>query len=329
MPIAANAADTDSNTHVDTDKGTDSDSDSETTSDKDGEPSNETIMYFPMEIDDNPYAKKIAPPPKAEGAEKAVKSPAPISEKTNPPWVETPPPAEALSGSESDEAEAGVTYLPPPPPPPPSVVPLIENPCTQVTCSARGACVLKNNEPTCACFQGFIPDSVNGLSCIAEASTTAPPAWDIDTYYAAMNIALGEYDIDSRLQAYQAETARGEIKGSFADYLRRSFKRTQNFGTIAMSFGIAAFAGGLSMHMLYAGYPDKGGLLAGAIILDLTGAGLIGTGAAMLTLASKRTKQLEKFEKSNPLQSARVVWLPPQMQFGQDAASLTLGLLFF
>ncbi len=47
------------------------------------------------------------------------------------------------------------------------------NPCDNVPCSNRGNCVLLNDQPTCACNDGYVADSVNGLSCVAVGSSVA------------------------------------------------------------------------------------------------------------------------------------------------------------
>ena len=54
---------------------------------------------------------------------------------------------------------------------------LVETPapsaCDNITCSSHGNCVVLQDQPTCACDEGFVADSVNGLSCV---STGAPGA---------------------------------------------------------------------------------------------------------------------------------------------------------
>ena len=47
----------------------------------------------------------------------------------------------------------------------------VTNPgCENVTCSGNGTCVALPAGPTCACDEGYMPDSVNGLSCIPTSS---------------------------------------------------------------------------------------------------------------------------------------------------------------
>jgi hypothetical protein len=45
--------------------------------------------------------------------------------------------------------------------------------CEGITCSSHGNCVVFRAEPTCACDEGFVADSVNGLSCVAVGSSGA------------------------------------------------------------------------------------------------------------------------------------------------------------
>jgi len=65
------------------------------------------------------------------------------------------------------------------------------DPCEKVTCSNHGDCIVKGDEPVCACHEGYIPDATTGLSCqpspqsdaqdtneTATAATVAPTAPD-------------------------------------------------------------------------------------------------------------------------------------------------------
>ncbi len=247
----------------------------------------------PEFLDDNPYptgtkAPSTGPGPKAE----------------NPPWVEV----HVETDTDTDADNEGPVYLPPAPPPPsdgtpsPDIVDTASQ-CAKVTCSGRGSCVIKNHEPTCACFAGFVPDSVNGLNCIPEnqsaASTASRPAWtagpiDFETYYRRFQIELGAVYTKKLAAEFHRAKSLGKWDRDFLDYAKRLSKRTQTFGTAMLCVGIPAFAGGLAMHMLYAGYPSHNGLLAGAIVLDLSGAALIGGGAALLTIGTRRIKRIEK-----------------------------------
>ncbi len=51
-----------------------------------------------------------------------------------------------------------------------------DNPCETVTCSNHGVCVMKNDNPVCACDEGFIADPTTGLACNPVATTTAEAA---------------------------------------------------------------------------------------------------------------------------------------------------------
>jgi hypothetical protein len=43
--------------------------------------------------------------------------------------------------------------------------------CANVSCSNHGNCVIFQDQPTCACDDGFVADSVNGLSCVSTGSS--------------------------------------------------------------------------------------------------------------------------------------------------------------
>jgi hypothetical protein len=321
---AASGSDTDSDSATDTD--TDKpDMDSDTGVDAD------FTHDAPALLEDNPY-------PNGSVAPKAVKpndeGPAwKDASEVNPPWIDVE------TDTDREPKNTGPVYLPPPPPPPSesevsSEESAVESPCAKVTCSLRGACVMKNNEPTCACFAGFVPDRVNGLSCIAETVVVPIPpkrpasAWSFDAYYQDLETALGKFDTKAALARYRSAKEQNKWNGDFADYLTRSFKRTQNLGTVQLSLGIPMFAGGLSMHMLYAGYPYHKSLLAGAILLDITGLALIGAGAAMLTIGTKRIKLLEKFEEQ--LRRKQRWFSKPRagLSISDDKAFLSFSLAF-
>ena len=253
----------------------------------------------------------------------------------NPPWAESAPEAEPEPQS--------TTYLPPPPPPPDaeaeaadSVAPDHGNPCDSVSCSGRGTCVLQHGSPTCACRPGFVADQVNGLSCVAEDGSPAPqkrpappqhPVMESASYYQAMGRALLPYDIKPKLDDYQTASDNGTYTGSFSKYLRKSFKRTKNLATVALSFGILSLGGGLAMHMLYAGFPDKNGLLAGAVVLDLVGVGAITAGALLTALSTRRIRTLDEFEQKTHRRSARVRFLSPDLSLSANGAG-HLGISF-
>ena len=40
------------------------------------------------------------------------------------------------------------------------------DPCINVTCSNQGTCVVLEQRPTCACNENYMPDGINGLSCV-------------------------------------------------------------------------------------------------------------------------------------------------------------------
>ena len=266
--------------------------------------------------------------------------------------ADAPPPKETANGesdtdsdrdtASGDTENGGITYLPPPPPSdavPPAKTDEAPSICDRIPCSGHGICVVKSGEPICACYEGFVPDSAGGLNCIREQSPPPPPppvarpprapAWNKETYYLNLSIALGDYDIRPARKQYEAALKNRTAEGSFAAYLRGRFKRTQNFGTLSMSIGIPALAGGLAMHMLYAGYPEKKGLLAGAVILDLSSALLIGTGAALLATSAIHIKKLEAFERKHRRGRPRASIQPPMLGFTRNAALLCFGAHFF
>ncbi len=286
----------------------------------------------PESIEQNPYEKTSDKSADDSQSPQWVKS---QQNTTNagPDWAEPNPEEE----KDVDYDESTV-YLPPPPPPPDETAadetsPAFsaeENVCDSVTCSDRGKCVIKGGEPTCACFAGFVPDNVNGLSCIPEYAPPKKPAFDSEGYYAALKKQLGKYDISKTLSMYKAEIEFGTWDGSFSDYLKNSFKRTQNFGVLSMAFGITGFAGGLAMHMLYAGDTNKKGFLAGAVLLDIAGLGLIGTGSAFLTISSQKTKIVEKVDKKyhSSQNTAGINSLSAHFYATSNSAGLSAGMTF-
>ena len=297
----------------------------------------DTVEPSPAEEEAPPIEEK--PAPEKEVAQKPAperESPSieqnpygggaePAEPDDNPPWVEAAPPEES-----PEPEEESTTYLPPPPPAP-SGSPVTNSPCEAVSCGGRGACVMKNGEPTCACYPGFIPDSINGLTCLPEqrSSRPAPKTWDMNTYYEGLKQAMLPYDISPKLVEYRATVDSGKgTPGSLSAYLHRSFKRTQNFATVELSFGIAALAGALSMHMIYAGFPDRDGFLAGAIILDLGGAGLIGLGSAMTALSVGRAKKLDRFERQYHRSSGRIALRSPGLLVNREGGGFCFGFSF-
>ena len=42
--------------------------------------------------------------------------------------------------------------------------------CANITCSDRGNCIALATGPTCACDEGYAPDTVNGLSCVSTSA---------------------------------------------------------------------------------------------------------------------------------------------------------------
>jgi hypothetical protein len=48
----------------------------------------------------------------------------------------------------------------------PVVVPDTNAYCVGVTCSGHGQCVVKDDNPVCACEEGYLPDDQTGLHCI-------------------------------------------------------------------------------------------------------------------------------------------------------------------
>jgi hypothetical protein len=48
----------------------------------------------------------------------------------------------------------------------------VPSPCAAVACSGKGQCAILNDQPTCSCNEGYVADSVNGLSCIPVGSAS-------------------------------------------------------------------------------------------------------------------------------------------------------------
>ena len=206
-----------------------------------------------------------------------------VDGRWDPPADETPPP----------ERKAPTEQ---PIPAPEADVPR-PDPCAVVTCSGRGDCTVVSGNPTCACHAGFMPDSVNGLSCIpVRPASSGPDPFDRKAYDQRLEKTLGD-DLGPIRDAYDRAVADGRFRGDFVKYLDRRLRRLKRNGIILFSGGVAGLFSGVALHVAY-GSSRKNAQITGAVALDLIGASLMGAGAAMMVRNEQRLRRLEAFDRS-------------------------------
>jgi hypothetical protein len=185
----------------------------------------------------------------------------------------------------------------------------LPDPCTGVTCGGHGNCTIVSGDPTCACFSGFIPDGMNGLTCIVHDRgncAASQPLRDDDgknRWRSAgddgrFEKAFPGYNMERARRAYERAIAEKAFDGPLERFLETRFKRLKVSGLIVLSSGVLGMAGAVGLHVAY-GDKRKSGLLAGALVVDLLSLSLMAGGAVMVAMSESRTKQLKAFEKNN------------------------------
>ena len=132
-----------------------------------------------------------------------------------------------------------------------SIAPPVESmsPCAKVACSSHGVCVLLKGEPSCACDEGFVPDTVNGLNCIPSSSQQQPTVAKqkanadlIDPSVRAVDRLLPGYPTDRIYQRYLWLTKVGRFSGTFPEFVESGFRTKKIRGAILLGAGVAVTA---------------------------------------------------------------------------------------
>ncbi len=119
--------------------------------------------------------------------------------------------------------------------------------CSMISCSGNGVCIEQDGKPTCACNEGYAPDTVNGLSCISQSPA---PSSSLNYYddsqreadLAAFYSVLPNYRAERDYIRYAKLKAYKRYSGSFNDYMAGKFQG-QKAGGVAMT----AVGGGLTL----------------------------------------------------------------------------------
>jgi hypothetical protein len=121
-----------------------------------------------------------------------------------------------------------------------------ESVCATITCSNHGVCIETEGKPTCACNDGYGPDTVNGLSCLPVTSAPALSAATMNTALldaereaalAKFYSVLPKYPAERSYAAYMRVKAHGVYPGDFNDYMANQFGRKKAGGVVMAALG--------------------------------------------------------------------------------------------
>ncbi len=188
-------------------------------------------------------------------------------------------------------------------PPPPSTwapAPQERNPCDGITCSSHGNCVVTGRgSPTCACFNGFTPDTVNGLSCVPIGNPQRvrqnnyqrrePPVDSV----ASLTMALDGYDVSG----FRKKWLKEKHAGSFSSYLIHEFDSKKTGGAVMIFLGILVWAGSAGMYVYGAKDDEMVGIAMG-VVFDILGTVLVISGAVSVSVNNVRVNKLKRYQAS-------------------------------
>jgi hypothetical protein len=147
------------------------------------------------------------------------------------------------------------------------------NPCTGVTCSYRGQCVVSHGAPTCACYQGY---TSNGLNCVPLNQTHAQTR----KRRAEDNWMSGDTDADLTVSL-------------------------DGFVMLIVSIGLAA--GSLGFYL----GGDSKGFQAAGVVFDVLGAALIISGSVIIGINSGRIDKLRVYRARRRTANIRLEGIGP------------------
>ena len=151
--------------------------------------------------------------------------------------------------------------------------------CKDITCSGHGVCVVKENNPVCACDSGFRPDARTRLHCIDEK--IAPPAG------ATAPLIIPPPPMDPLSYEKSVRRAAKESMANNLDYQR--YKRRMGFAIAGIVTGGISMAFGAMVGLL--------GLLIMEDDMTAAGFGILGGGTAIFIpsmVALKRNSRKKK-----------------------------------
>jgi hypothetical protein len=190
------------------------------------------------------------------------------------------------------------------------------DPCDGITCSNHGNCVMLKESPTCACFEGYAPDTVNGLNCVpAVAPRNAPqdtPSKEASSGedLAALTVALDGYDLSNALHSYWSRPE-GRSGERFSDYLIRRFEDAKRNGVTILAIGVLSFAGSAVFYGL--GMARENELIYGGLALDILGTVLIISGAVTVGVNNARVNKIKRFQAASKQSGWRFEHLGPMV----------------
>jgi hypothetical protein len=195
--------------------------------------------------------------------------------------------------------------------------------CAGITCAGHGSCVAFKGTPTCACAEGYMPDTVNGLNClplkpaaIAPVDKKSPAPGPPLSEEARVERALGGRSLRLEYELYQSEAA-GQI--SFTEYMWNDLQRRKKGFAACAVIGGLSIAGGIVLYfssmfnVLDGGEHEFLAMLFSGIGSAAVGGVLLGVGIHGARQSKREAEKLDAllFEERNGRPLARRWLLTP------------------
>lgn len=198
------------------------------------------------------------------------------------------------------------------------------SPCTLVSCSGHGACVLREGQPMCACDPGYAPDSKTGLSCIALAPqqpvvavpvVTGPSpeqakeAEEMNAAVESVAPVLSPRQARTYYYRYKSLYRNNAFSGTFQDYLIRRYTSKRNAGIAFTIVGACLISASVSFGVVSSNifYSDEELGAAFAVLSVISGASgltFLSIGIANTAVGGSKVRRLKKLQSSSVSTSA-------------------------
>ncbi len=216
------------------------------------------------------------------------------------------------------------------------IIPAIDV-CAKIACAGHGTCVVVTGQPTCACNEGYQPDMVNGLSCVASAPTAqAAPTVEsgaaedgpILSEHARVEKVLDGIDLSSKYSDYQVDPMGTK---SFADYMYEVYRRRKIGATVGIVLGAACIATGLVFYLRTLSHlfdDDSSSYITTSVAFFAVGGVTLGISTVGMLRNRRRLTKLDKvrFDERHEARGPRFLGVAPQV--GDNSLGLASGFIF-